>query len=70
MLKPLVIAAITVTLMVQPMAAHAGSATAPRPDAPTTRKIPTDAAIIAIIIAASIAAYKAGGRPAHAPRTE
>jgi hypothetical protein len=34
---------------------------------PTTKEILTDAAIIAILIAASIAAYKASGRPCACP---
>ena len=34
---------------------------------PTTKEILTDAAIIAILIAASIAAYRASGRPCACP---
>jgi len=39
----------------------------PTPETNTTRELLTDAAIIALIVAASIAAYKATGRPCACP---
>lgn len=39
----------------------------PKSEAPSTRELITDAAVIALIVAASIAAYKATGRPCACP---
>lgn len=66
-------AALTLLVTFQSVEAQRLSAPSPQPvesevrKGPSTKEILTDAAIIALIIAASIAAYKAMGKPCACP---
>ncbi len=54
-------------LVFAPVVAHAQETQAPKQEPSKTREYLTDAAIALIIVALSIAAYKASGRPCACP---